>query len=364
MKRRHFVLTALLILFLAVAPAMAVEVDPAPEGTFTVVVIPDTQDYADGGSPSGDFTGQEVFHEMFQWVHDNREEQNIVFVTHVGDIVNRPNEREEWDVARAAIDRIHGVIPYGLAVGNHDMNTRTGDSSVYQDYFGAERYAEFDWYGGYYEGHPELGPAVSGNNANSYQLITAEGLDFVFLHLECNAPDDVLEWADGVLEEHSDRRAIMTTHMYLGPVEHWGDRSYSDIPKGRVQWIKCHREEDRGNNAEQMWDKLIARHANVMMVICGDQRGTQALRLQSVGWNDNIVHELLTDIRDGYLRLMRFNPAENRIDVMTYSPTLRMFCDGTEETMSGPRQPIGRVTDITQHQFILSHDLTGPVPGN
>jgi len=60
---------------------------------------------------------------------------------------------------------------------------------------------------------------------------------------------------------------------------------------------------------------------------------------------------------------MRFSPAQNRVDVMTYSPTLDMFCDGTSATMSGPRQPIGIVTDITQHQFILSVDLTGPVPG-
>jgi len=80
--------------------------------------------------------------------------------------------------------------------------------------------------------------------------------------------------------------------------------------------------------------------------------------MQTVGEHDNIVHELLTDIRDGYLRLMRFHPARNRIDVMTYSPTLGTFCDGTAQTMSGPLQPIGVVTDITQHQFTLSHDLS------
>ncbi|MGI5820285.1 MAG: hypothetical protein ACOX9R_19535 [Armatimonadota bacterium] len=326
-------------------------VEPAPEGTFTVVMIPDTQDYADGASPSGEYTGQEVYHAITQWIVDNRESQRIVFASHVGDIVNRATAREEWEVARAALDRLHGVVPYGLSPGNHDMNTSTGEKPLFEEFFGADRFEGFEWYGG-----------TPDNNGNSYQLVSAEGVDLLFLHLECNAPDDVLEWAGGVLEEHADRRAIITTHMWLGPVVHWGDHSYHEIPKGRMQWIKCHREGERGNTPQQIWDKLLRFHPNVMMVLCGDQRSTQALRMQTVGLHDNVVHEVLSDIRDGYIRLLRFHPAENRIEVMTYSPTLGTFCDGTRETMSGPRQPIGVVTDITQHQFTLSVNLTAPVP--
>lgn len=335
---------------LAVAAGAAVE--PAPEGAFTVVMLPDTQDYAGGGSPSGDYAGQEVFHAITQWIVENREAQRIVFVTHVGDIVNSAGAREEWEVARAALDRIHGVVPYGLSVGNHDMNTSTGEKPLFEEFFGAERFREFDWYGG-----------SADNNANSYQLVSAEGVDLIFLHLECNAPDEVLEWAGGVLEEHADRRAIITTHMWLGPMIPWGELSYHHIGKGRMQWIKCHRDGNRGNTPQQMWDERVRFHPNVMMVLCGDQRSTQALRMQTVGEADNIVHELLSDIRDGYIRLLRFHPAQNRIDVMTFSPTLGTFCDGTRNTMSGPRQPIGVVTDITQHQFTLSHDLTGPMAG-
>jgi hypothetical protein len=324
---------------------------PAPEGTFTVVVMPDTQDYADGGSPSGDYTGQEVFTTITQWIVDNRESQRIVFVSHVGDIVNSAGSREEWELARRALDKLHGVVPYGLTVGNHDMYSGSGAKPLFEEFFGEEHFAEFDWYGGTVD-----------NNANSYQLISAEGIDLVCLHLECNAPDDVLQWADGVLREHANRRAIITTHMWLGPTTRWGEKRYEEIPKGRMQWTKCHKDGDRGNSAQQMWEKLVSKHPNVMMVLCGDQRSTQALRTQTVGDHDNIVHELLSDIRDGYIRLMRFHPAENRIDVMTYSPTLQKFCDGTKATMSAPKQPVGIVTDITQHQFILSVDLTGPVP--
>jgi len=350
--RRDAVLALMLTLCLALASLAAAQLAPAPEGTFTVVVMPDTQDYADGGSPSGDFSGQEVYGAITQWIVENQQDQRIVFVSHVGDIVNSAKAREEWEVARGAIDALHGVVPYGLTIGNHDMSAGKGEKPLFEEFFGAERFEGFDWYGG-----------TPDNNANSYQLISAEGVDLLFLHLECNAPDDVLAWADEVLREHHDRRAIITTHMWLGPITPWGDSSYNDIPKGRMQWGKCHKSEDRGNSSQQMWDELVSLHPNVMMVLCGDQRSTQALRMQTVGEHDNIVHELLSDIRDGYIRLMRFHPTQNRIDVMTYSPTLKMFCDGTKATMSAPRQPVGIVTDITQHQFILSHDLTGPVPG-
>lgn len=349
--RRDTIAVLTLALWLALISVAAAQPDPAPEGAFTVVVLPDTQDYADGGSPSGGISGQEVFSTITQWIVDHRDEQRIVFVSHVGDIVNSVGAREEWEVARGALDRLHGVLPYGLTIGNHDMYSGNGQKPLFEDFFGAERFTQFDWYGG-----------SADNNANSYQLISAEGMDLLFLHLECNAPDSVLQWADGVLREHANRRAVVTTHMWLGPITPWGEKRYHDIPKGRMQWTKCHKDGGRGNSPQQIWEKLVSKHPNVMMVLSGDQRSTQALRTQSVGECDNIVHEMMCDIRDGYIRLLRFHPAENRVDVMTYSPTLGTFCDGTKATMSAPKQPIDVVTDITQHQFVLSVNLSGPVP--
>lgn len=325
-------------------PQVQLRPDPAPEGSFTIIVIPDTQDYTDGGSPSGGFSGEQTFNTVLQWIADNKDEQKIVFVSHVGDIVNDYNSREQWVVARQAMDIIHGIIPYGLAIGNHDMDTKTGEKKYFEEFFGKERFYKFDWYGDSY-------------NNNSYQLITEEGINILFLHLECNAPDDVLLWADGVLNKYPDHLVIVTTHMWLGPVVPWGKSDYYSIPKGRMQWSKCHKNNNRGNTPHEIWDKLIRHHSNINMVLCGDQRATQAFRLQSVGDKHNVVHELLTDIRDGYIRLMRFTPAKNMIEVMTYSPTLKMFCDGTDSTMSGPKQPINKVVDITQHQFVISLNL-------
>ncbi|NQT15120.1 MAG: metallophosphoesterase [Planctomycetes bacterium] len=301
--------------------AVAVELGPAPEGSFSIVVLPDTQTYA--------AVKPKVFHAETQWIVDNLDRQRIRFVSHVGDIVDR-NVPEQWQVAREAMDRLHGKVPYGFSVGNHDMVGSTGDCSLFQENFGASRFEAFPWYASNFK-----------NNANSAQLFSAEGLDFVIVHLECNAPDDVLAWADEVLEAHSARRAIVTTHMYLGPLDRpttakgW----YAD-PKGRMQWKKCHG--SRGNTPEAMWQKCFSKHENLIIIFCGDQSRTQAMHRTVEGEHGNTVHEVLSDYHDGCFRLCRFLPEEDLIEVRTYRPHQDELCEETKI-----------VADPEQHQFTL-----------
>ncbi|MCA9078829.1 MAG: serine/threonine protein phosphatase [Planctomycetaceae bacterium] len=324
--------------------SLADEFPAAPEGTFSIVVIPDTQHYKlvskEGEEPVWE---NPVFESYVDWTAANLTSQRIVFVSHVGDIVDL-NEAPQWQVARDCMDRVHGRVPYGISVGNHDMQAN-GDSSLFQEFFPQSRYADFDWYGGSYAG-VDGDPSVSGNNANSFQLFSAEGLRFVFLHLECNAPDDVLAWADSVLESHADRLAIVTSHMGLGPRDKPKEsRDYFDAPKGRMTWTKRHQQ--RGNSPQQMWDKCFQNHANLLMTCCGDQSRSQALRQESQGVHGNTVHELLSDYGVNGMRVMRFVPRENEIQVRTWNPMTSEFCESTKI-----------VADVEQHQFTLRAQLT------
>lgn len=320
---------------------------PAPEGTFSIAVIPDTQHYR-GGNVAGKSSESEpvtnpVFASYAGWIAENLEQQRIAFVSHVGDIVD-VNNREQWSVARSMMDKLHGRVPYGISVGNHDM-VRSGDSSLFQEFFPASRYKDFAWYGGHFKSPPGR-VAVSGNNANSFQLFSAEGLDFVFLHLECNAPDDVLAWADEVLKQHSDRRALVTSHMGLGPRGKPKEaQDYFDATKGRMQWKKCHG--DRGNTPQQMWDKCFRKHPNLFMICCGDQSRTQAMHQSSFVEHGNLIHEVLSDYGSNGLRVMRFVPQQNRIEVRTWNPLKNEFCLGTKI-----------VPDAAEHQFNLRYTMT------
>jgi hypothetical protein len=327
--------------------SLAEEFPPAPQGTFSIAVIPDTQHYR-GGEDDKKTDGTEpvtnpVFESYAGWIAENLTTQRIAFVSHVGDIVD-VNNREQWSVARTMMDKLHGRIPYGISVGNHDM-VGSGDSSLFQEFFPASRYKDFAWYGGHFKS-PAGRVAISGNNANSFQLFSAEGLDFVFLHLECNAPDDVLAWADEVLTQHSSRRALVTSHMGLGPrAKPKEPQDYFDATKGRMQWKKCHGK--RGNTPQQMWDKCFRKHPNLFMICCGDQSRTQAMHQSSFVEHGNLVHEVLSDYGSNGLRVMRFVPQENRIEVRTWIPSKNEFCDGTKV-----------VPDAAEHQFDLKYTMT------
>ncbi len=344
-RPRYIVFTAIcLFALLGISLGVPAEIlAPAPEGTFTIAVIPDTQRYLGPGTGRGDERGEPrnpAFESRTSWLAANRAAQRVVFISHMGDIVDK-NEHRQWRIARENMDRFHGQAPYGISVGNHDMVGNTGDSSLFQEYFGAERYKDQPWYGGTYAGRPGHAPKVSGNNANSYQLFSAGGLDFIIAHVECNAPDDVLGWVDEVLEAHRDRMAIISTHMYLGGIERKG----ADQPQGRMRWKKVHGA--RGNTPQQMWEKSFSKHANLFLVLCGDQSASITHRQTSRGAHGNQVHEILTDYPrhaddSDWLRLLRFHPGKGHIEVLTYSPAQGRLCEG-----------IGHVTEWSDHQFQL-----------
>jgi hypothetical protein len=342
----RFILS-LCLMTMFVAESVAADLPPAPEGTFSIVVIPDTQGYRGEKTKAEPNSATPLRNSVFEahskWIAANISSQRVVFVSHVGDIVDKNNDAQ-WALAQANMDRVHGKVPYGIVVGNHDM-TFKGNSALFQKYFPASRFADFDWYGGFFEGDPER-PAHSGNNANSYQLISAEGVDLIMLHLECNAPDNVVVWANALLTKHADRKAIISTHMDLGPLKKpKTSAGYMSDPKGRMQWLKCHKE--RGNTPEQLWEKLYRKHANLIMVCSGDQSRTSALYLPREGDHGNVVHGLLSDYTSsGPLRVYRFSPAIDQIKVITYDTTRKALVDSSKH-----------VSGRENHQFVIGVDF-------
>ncbi len=346
MRRRFSSLLAAVLVALSAA-AQEAALGPAPEGSFTIIVIPDTQGYRGQGTKAEPKSAAPVTNVPLEtdvrWIVENLQRQRIVFVSHVGDIVDR-NTPNQWEVARACMDRLYKLVPHAIGVGNHDM-TATGDCSQFQKYFPAARFTDYAWYAGTYRGAKA---EVFGNNANSCQLFSAGGMDFVFLHLSCNAPDEVLTWANETLRTHGKRRALITTHMGLGPLEKPKTlRDYSDAPKGRMRWKKSYGEQ--GNTPQQMWDKCFAKNDNLFMVFSGDQSRTQALRLFTPNERGKTVHELMSDYdpRDYWVRVNRFLPGSNRIEIYTVDSRNGQLCRGTA------KQP-----KADQHCFVLDYNMS------
>ena len=81
---------------------------------FTIVVIPDAQNYATS-YPT-------VYTNHLQWIATNKTSSNIVFATAVGDLVNTSTSATEYDNADTAFDTLDaGSVSYSVGPGNHDM---------------------------------------------------------------------------------------------------------------------------------------------------------------------------------------------------------------------------------------------------
>ena len=95
------------------------EPDPSAftDGVWTLVVLPDTQNYVNDERRSADVS---VFNGMMEWIAGNRHKRNIGAVIHVGDMTFY-NTVQEWEGIRSGFARLDGKVPYVVCAGTHDI---------------------------------------------------------------------------------------------------------------------------------------------------------------------------------------------------------------------------------------------------
>ncbi len=275
------------------------------EKSFTVVLLPDTQNYSEKFPDT--YVAQTL------WIRERRKADNIKFAIHLGDIVQTPTIESEWKNADRAMKILDGVVPYSMAPGNHDMNVSNRDSSLYNKYFPTGRFKEEKWYGGH----------MGQSNDNNFCFFNACGKKFMVLNLEFAPPDEVLKWAAEVTQQYSEHLVIVATHCYM---------------RNEGRDTGCANGYETANSGEQMWQKFIRKQPNIFLVVSGHILG---VGLQT-STNDagGKVLEMLTDYQglanggDGWLRSLEFVPGENKINVTTYSPLLDQYNEDPSETFS------------------------------
>ncbi len=253
---------------------------------FSIVILPDTQIYSKDDSTWRSSSDREVFFAMTDWVAKAALSENIKFVLHVGDVVNDYDQDYQWDIASRAMGALNGVVPYAMALGNHDIDLETRST------------ANFD------RAFPDVEP-------NSCYFFDSGSLHFMILKLEVGPTDETLDWANQMLEQHADKRVIVLTHSYMladDRRDYPGGFGY--LPPG-------------SNTGEEIWEKLVRHHANVFLVVCGHVTNDCKHRgmLASEGVHGNTVYQLLCgEGHDGWLYRLRFDPQAASISVETYSP--------------------------------------------
>lgn len=302
----------------AVLCGLSVSLACAAQDTFTVVGLPDTQNYSE--------SYPDIFIAQTDWVVSQRFARDIRYVSHYGDVVQHADDLEEWEVGNLAMLPLDVVdLPCGVNAGNHDVTANGSPTDAYipqyfLEFFGPQRYEGRSWYWG-----------SSPSGMSSYQVITGGGMEFLMLNIEVDAPLRELSWAQSVLDLNWDKPVFMTTHRYLQDAEDY-TAGVPVVPSGRypdVWYVVEDVYADGGIQSDQLFDWFVRRNTGIFMVNCGHFH--EQYRQQSFNVDGGVIHEVLADFQDdpnggnGWLRIMEFDLDAGLIDVDTYSPWLDQY---------------------------------------
>ncbi|QJE99059.1 metallophosphoesterase [Luteolibacter luteus] len=308
--------------------APALDLTPQPgsseikEGSWTLVLLPDTQIY------SQNFPG--IFDSQTSWILNNARTRNIRYVMHLGDIVN-VNSIPEWQNARRSMGALDGKLPYSLVPGNHDYgpggNAATRDTFM-NDYFHEEDYRAWPSFGGAME---------PGKMDNTFHLFEAGGVKWIIVCLEWGPRDATIAWANEVMAKHKDRKGILVTHAFMNN----NDLRYDYTDKVNPQAYNPHSYRTPGgmNDGEQLWQKLVKKNNFVLTVnghVLGDGTGYR------MDQNDagQPVHQMLANYQfrklggEGYLRTLEFQPDNKTVVVKSYSTIYGNYLLETDQDFS------------------------------
>ncbi len=303
---------------------------PKPEkGSFTVAVLPDTQNYSE--------RYPETYKDQTNWIVDSKRDRNIACVLHLGDITNN-NTTAEWENAQAAMRILDGKLPYFMVPGNHDYSEGghcRDRTTLLNDYFSVGQFQGTPTFGGTYDKEPD-------RLENTYHLFSAEGRDFVVIGLEFGPRKDVVRWANEVAAKHKDRAAILITHAYM----YYDDTRYDWKKYGAKQawnphgYLVAKSTDDDISDGDELWNNLVSRHENFILTLNGHVLVDGLARLTSTTPGGRDVHQILVNYQmrphggDGWLRLLEFRPDGKTVQVYDYSPTLKQRNEGPANQFS------------------------------
>ncbi|MGG4129185.1 S-layer homology domain-containing protein [Paenibacillus illinoisensis] len=287
--------------------AAAAGYKPTPESQdpydFSFVWMSDTQYYSQSYPL--------IYQNIVNWIAGQKENMNIKYVIHTGDVVDKADQEYQWIEADKNMKVLEDAsIPYGVLAGNHDVGHQDNDYAKFQQYFGANRFINNQVYSGSYE-----------NNRGHYDLVSANGNDFVIVYMGWGLGEKEIEWMNDIVSKYPERKAILCLHEYLLVSN------------------------NRSPIADQIFEKVVKPNKNVIAALSGHYHDAE-LKVDQLDDNgdgipDRNVYQMLADYQGapegglGYIRLMQFDMANNKLHIKTYSPYLDDYNYYDPETEQG-----------------------------
>ena len=179
---------------------------------------------------------------------------------------------------------------------------------------------------------------------NSYMEKEIYGVKYLFVTVDYNPTQDVLDWLNEFLPQYPDHRVIITTHAYCD-----GSGGLITSEEGNTVW-------PMGITGQVMWDECFSRHENIMMIVSGHVGVTQLVTSFNYGDNGNRVLQVLVDPQSydvkevdenkdgvietsgtqdtGLVLYMNFSEDGNTVSFDYYSTLLDKFLKGNSYTFN------------------------------
>ncbi|WP_116111985.1 metallophosphoesterase [Austwickia chelonae] len=337
----------------------------APDGAFrdpatydlAIAHITDTQYLTRCANGSGILPSirercQDIYEGMNQWIVDNAGHRKIAYTAHTGDLIDsytlRTKGLARGEFARASeAQRIldDAGMPNGVLPGNHD-NLRGKDASVYNEFFGPDRYTKASAKAAqpYYQG-----PWKPGDNSNHVDEFHAGGVDFAVVHLGYQVTEEEAAWANQQIAARPGHNVIVATHAYLKP---------GPAPDGEGAALST--------DGARVRSQVVDPNPNVFLVISGHEHGVGRNIRQGVGPSGRQVVELMADYQAynagsdgnghaGFIRMLQLDVRHGEMTVDTYSPSLNSFRSRDYDTKPG------RHYDGNEDEFTVPVHFLRPV---
>ena len=319
--------------------------------TFTIAVLPDSQCYVSNSCAQPAST--EILEDEVQFIVNNKDAMNIVFVSHLGDIWNNSNTPAEDNERTRSVTAMNILrdsnIPWAIVPGNHDYDQGTGNgytyisgSTLWTSYYGASTsyFSGKSWYGGSYINSTDT------NGMTSWQTFHAGSWDFLHIALEIEPSDDVLVWVQDVIDAHPGWPTIVTIHEYINPIG-----QYMGVPGSYTSKLRA-AAHPLYNSDQQVWDEFIKVNPQIFMVLCGHAFYEDILpTYYRIDENNSgyDVYQILSDYQGtksndpptlgrggGWVRLIEFDTTLKTMHVRTYSVILSKYSNDPSLTDGSP----------------------------
>lgn len=271
--------------------------------SFSLIVLPDTQVYAKKYS--------EILCSQTEWIVKNKTTLNIQATIQLGDIVDSGGKAlHEWENASKCLKKLSATGIWTILAGNHDTDIKNSVESglkTFERYFGKAFFEKENWYKDSFRG-----------NQNSFVSFESMGMKVGLISLSIEPDDEVLRWAEKIVETHKDLFFVVSTHKYL-----LDETESLDVG---LDFSK------NGNDGQSIWKELVQNNCNIKLVLNGHfHMGDGEGRLVSKNSCSQDVMQVVQDYQsrekggNGRLRIYTFTPSEKKVEVKTYSPYTKSF---------------------------------------